>query len=598
MGEGSVDRGARSRGRGTLAIAVMLGVAGLYLARVILVPLALAILLAFVLTPIVAALERRRLGRGLAVGVVALFAIGAAGALGWAATAQLSTLATELPRYRQTLQQRIAELRQAKPPALDQLQATVDELTTEQPGSASGGKSATPPAVVVKPTTSFGLGRLPSLLHALTSAGLVALLTIFALLEREELRNRLISLLGHGRLALTTRALDEASQRISRYLLTQCAVNGSFGVLVGLGLLVMGVPYALVWGILAGLLRFVPFLGFWAATAAPVLVTLATAPGWTKPLLVFGFLLGLDLLIAGFLEPMLYSHSAGVSRVALLLAVASLAWLWGPVGLLLATPIVVCLVVLGRHVPELRALAVLISDQPALDAPTRYYQRLLAGDEDEASELVEQLVVTEGRTRLFDRVLLPAMVAARVDRARRQITEDDEVCVVAATRRLVESLDENAIIRRNGEAGAVAPVTLIGCAPRDAMDALALRMLDAALEDTGVSIDILSPAMLLGEVVALVEARRPRALCIASVPPGGLAETRYFVKRLKACCPDMRIIVARVGGEGWQEPGDGLLAAGADAVVTTMAEWRDRILPFADLVRAAEAPAVAATEAA
>jgi hypothetical protein len=392
--------------------------------------------------------------------------------------------------------------------------------------------------------------------------------------------------------------MDEASQRISRYLLAQCAVNGSFGVLVGLGLLVMGIPYALVWGVLAAVLRFVPFLGFWAAAAPPVLVTLASGPGWTKPLLVFGFLVGLDLLVAGLLEPLLYSHSAGVSRVALLVAVASFAWLWGPVGLILATPMVVCLVVLGRHLPELRALAVLIGDEPALDAPTRYYQRLLAGDEDEATDLVEELVAAEGRTALFDRVILPALVAARADRARRQITEEDEAFVIAATRHIVESLDETVVSRPEGEATVLAPVAILGCAPPDAMHELALRMLDAALGDTGVSIDVLSPALLTAEVVALVEARRPLVLCVASVPPGGLAETRYFIKRVKACCPDTRIVVARVGGEGWQESRDGLQAAGAETVVTTIEEWRERILPLADLVRTTHAPVIGAPEAA
>ena len=205
----------------------------------------------------------------------------------------------------------------------------------------------------------------------------------------------------------TTRALDEAGARISRYLLLQSLINGSFGVAVGLGLFLIGVPYAVTWGSLAAALRFIPYLGAFVALLLPLAISLAVFPGWFEPALVVALFLVLELITGSGLEPWLYGQSAGVSQVALLIALTFWAWLWGPVGLLMATPLTVCLIVLGKHLPSLGFLVVLMGDRPVIEAKARYYQRLLARDQDEASDIVEAYVSTDGRESVYDTVLLP-----------------------------------------------------------------------------------------------------------------------------------------------------------------------------------------------
>ena len=228
-------------------------------------------------------------------------------------------------------------------------------------------------------------------------AVVVTVLAIFMLLERRELRDRVILLIGYRRMTATTRALDEAGARISRYLLMQSIISGSFGVAVGLGLFLIGVPYAVIWGCLAAALRFIPYVGVFSAALLPFALSLAVFPGWLQPALVVGLFLVLDVVANMVIEPWLYGHSAGVSQVALLVAVLFWTWLWGPVGLLLATPLTVCLIVLSKHLPALGFIVVLMGDRPVIEAKARYYQRLLARDQDEAADIVEAYVNADGR---------------------------------------------------------------------------------------------------------------------------------------------------------------------------------------------------------
>ena len=276
--------------------------------------------------------------------------------------------------------------------SVENLQKTVEGIQAEI--DKGEGRGTTPRPLIVRPEQVSGIWGFPAmvtpLLGPLATAGLIIALVVFMLLEREDLRNRMIRLFGHGRLVVTTRAFDEAGQRVSRYLLVQSLVNVVYGVGVGAGLSLIGVPYALLWGALGAALRFIPYVGPAAAAIAPVLVALAALEGWVRPLIVVGLFVVLELFTNLVLETALYAGAAGVSQVALLVAVAFWSWLWGPLGLLMATPLTVCLTVIGKYVPGLEFVSTLISDEPVLAADVSYYQRLLAGDKAEAIDIIER----------------------------------------------------------------------------------------------------------------------------------------------------------------------------------------------------------------
>ena len=423
---------------------VALVVAGLYWLQAVLIPLALAVLLTFLLSPVVSTLQRRGLGRVPAVLVSVVLALSILGGIGWTLTRQLVTLADELPRYSLNIHQRIADLRGvSKGGSVEKVQKTVEDVVGEiQKTDKLDVTRQKPIAVVLEPPSI--LAHLPTLLQALASAGVVTVLMIFMLLERRELRDRVILLIGYRRMTATTRALDEAGARIGRYLLMQSIINGSFGVAVGLGLFLIGVPYAVIWGSLAAALRFIPYVGTFVSALLPLALSLAVFPGWLQPALVVGLFLVLDLVTIMVMEPWLYGQSAGISQVALLIAVIFWAWLWGPAGLLLATPLTVCLIVLGKHLPALGFIVVLMGDRPVIEAKARYYQRLLARDQDEAADIVEAYVNADGRESVYDAVLLPALFYAKQDRDRGLLSENDAQFVGQATREILDVLAHDA----------------------------------------------------------------------------------------------------------------------------------------------------------
>jgi hypothetical protein len=424
-------------------------------------------------------------------------------------------------------------------------------------------------------------------------------LMVFMLLERRELRDRVILLIGYRRVTVTTRALDEAGARISRYLLMQSIMNGSFGVAVGLGLFLIGVPYAVIWGSLAAAFRFIPYVGTYSAALLPFALSLAVFPGWLQPGLVVGLFLLLQLVTNMVIEPWLYGQSAGVSRVALLIAVTFWTWLWGPVGLLLATPMTVCLLVLGKHLPALGFIVVLMGDRPVIEAKARYYQRLLARDQDEAADIVEAYVSADGRESVYDAVLLPALYYAKQDRDRGLLTEGDAQFVGQATREILDVLahDAPAPSERDpgdlsvSDPGADRRVWIVGCPARDEADALALEMVRHLLDPARYRIEMIGASMLTAEVVAWVDLHCPALLCIGAVAPGGLSQARHLCKRLRSRCPELKIVVGRWGLHDEKDADrQHLLAAGADSVETTVLDTQ-RTLTQLGLTLARPAPA-------
>jgi predicted PurR-regulated permease PerM len=604
-------RGTSGRGAGTLPSLIALGnvvliIASLYWAQAILIPVALSILLTFLLSPVAGALERIALGRLPSVILIVVLTFSLLGGIGWIVTLQFGSLANELPTYRKNIRQKIADIREAgKGGALEKVQKTAEDVKEEfQKNDEPARVQEKPREVVVKAEESSTFWPIPlavgKMVERFAGAGLVIVLVVFMLIQREDLRNRLIRFVGYGRLTFTTRALEEAGQRISRYLLMQTIINSSFGLAVGLALYLIGVPYAVLWGFFAAVLRFIPYVGPFAAAIMPSALSLAVFEGWPWPILVVGIFVALELSCNMVLEPLLYSESAGVSGVGLLVAVAFWTWLWGPVGLVLATPLTVCVVVLGKYVPGMDFIGVLISDQPAMESNISYYQRLLAMDQAEAAEIVEEHLKTHPQEQLFDGVLIPALNYARRDRELGRLTEDGEQFVFRATREILEDLnslkpESSSEVSDSSQPATIdenSPVTLpkvriLGCPAQDEADELALLMFRQLLDCTKYEVEIMSDAMLTAEVVARIGEKSPAMICIAAVPPGGLAQTRYLCKRLRARFPNLKIAVGRWGTGS--EDSNIILLSGADKVGTTMIETCEQMIQLCQISPHSEA---------
>lgn len=574
----------------------MLIIACLLWAQAFLIPIALAIMLTFLLSPVSGALERMGLGRIPSVIFIAVLTFSLLGGIGWIVTVQFGSLANELPTYRKNIRQKIADIRQAgKGGALEKVQKTAADVKEEFQKNDDPAKVQDKPSreVVVQAEQSSAFWPVPlgvgPVVERFASAGLVIVLVIFMLVQREDLRNRLIRLIGYGRLTVTTKALEEAGDRISRYLLMQTIINASFGMAVGLGLYLIGVPYAVLWGFFAAVLRFIPYVGMFAAAIMPSTLSLAVFDGWLLPILVVVIFVALELICNMVLEPMLYAESAGVSGVGLLVAVAFWTWLWGPVGLVLATPLTVCVAVLSKYVPGMDFIAVLISDQPGMESNMSYYQRLLALDQAEAAEIIEEHLKSHPEEQIYDDVLIPALNYARRDRDLGRLTEEGEQFVFRATREIVDDLNDlkpgrssaatdskDVAMAANNNSAPLPRLRILGCPARDEADELAIHMFRQLLDSTRYDVEVTTDGVLTSEVVALVGEKDPAMMFIATVSPGGLAQTRYLCKRLRARFPHLKIVVGRWGMSNQES--DSILLAGATRVGTTLIATREQTI--------------------
>ncbi len=558
----------------------------LYWAQTVFVPLALAALLSFVLSPPTNWLERW-VGRVPAVLIVVTLVFLVLGLAGWGLARQLNHLISDLPTYRANIIAKIDDVRGAgKGGAVEKLQETIDDIKTEL-GKADA-PTRKPQQVVVAPPQAASyipaFTWLGPLLGPLGTAGLVVALVIFMLLERRDLRDRLIGLMGHGRLTVTTKAFDEAGSRVSRQLLMQSLVNAVYGLIAAVGLYFLGVPYAFVWGALGAALRYIPYLGPVIAAGAPIIVSLAALPGWIDTFWVIGMFAALELFTNMVLETALYAGAAGVSQVALLVSITFWTWLWGPLGLLMATPLTVCLVVLGKHVPGLSFVGTLMADTPALAPEYTYYQRLLARDSGEAADLIDRHVQAEPSGSVYDALLLPALNYAERDRLEKRLSVDEEMEVIVATRELLTDAAES--IRRATPAAAEPiepaalpgprePLRVLGYTVNGAADEVALAMLARVVEDLPIELQMVNTRMLASELVTLVREQGVAIICLADLPPSPPTKTRYFVKRLHDALPDLRIIVGRWAPAALaDESTQALRDAGATLVASTLAETR------------------------
>ncbi|MGE3342807.1 MAG: AI-2E family transporter [Vicinamibacterales bacterium] len=570
----------------------------LYWAQAVLVPVALAVLISFVLAPPVTWLERW-LGRVSAVLIAVTLVFIMLGLAGWGLVRQMESLSEDLPRYRANILSKIADVRGAgKGGTVEKLQETIEDIKTDL-GKTDAPKGRVAPPVMITSELVSGfpaIAWLGPIVGPLGTAGLVVVLVIFMLLERRDLRDRLIGLFGQGRLTVTTKAFDEAGSRVSRQLLMQSLASLVYGVVAGVGLYLLGVPYPLVWGALGAALRYIPYVGPVIGAAAPILASLAAMPGWSGPLSVAGMFVVLELFTNLVLETVLYAGAAGVSQVALLISVAFWTWLWGPLGLLMATPLTVCVVVLGRHVPGLASIGTLMADTPALAPEFSYYQRLLARDPSEAADIIERHIKAEPWGSVYDALLLPALNYAERDRLERRLSDDEEGAVIEATRELLVDAAESmrrlhppaadAVAKPLPEQGPREPLRVLGYATNGAADELALAMLAHSLHDLPIVIELTRTRMHASELVEAVRSQNVSVVCLADLPPSPPSKSRYLVKRLHAALPEVRIVVGRWSPASLaDDTTQGLRDAGAVLVASTLAETRDYLGSLVEIPR-------------
>jgi len=556
-----------------LAVVVaVVAIATLYFARIVLIPFALALLFTFILTPLVKILERAHFGRILSVLLVVLLSVGACGAVGWTVAKQFTQVVDQLPDYKANIRTKLTSLHWSNHHALDNASQTMTEIGKDLAATPavlpSGDSTVTQsspkraaaqprpiPVEVVKPP-ALPLESMQNVLGLLASVLIVLVFTIFMLIRREDLRNRLISLAGDGNLHLITQTLDDASARVSRYLLLQFVVNTCYGIFIGVGLHFIGLPGALLWGVIVGTLRFLPYVGPPLGGIMPLLLSLAVFDGWTRPLIVLGLFVFTEVIVSNFIEPFLYGIHTGISSLAILVAAIFWTAIWGPIGLVLSTPLTVCLLVVGRHVPRLRFLQILLGDEPPLTPDSRFYQRLLAMDHEEARQVLEKCL--EGKTleELYDSVLIPALNLAEQDRHGNRLDDANEKFICQSTRELIDEFweprsEESAAAVEGGQRRELSlAVALradrsrkIVCVPaRDEADEIVAIMLAQVLETAGHPAQYV-PLGTTAEMLAQIKEEKPDVVCISALPPFAIPHARALYAKLRAQDSSLRIIV-------------------------------------------------------
>jgi len=522
----------------------------LRVAEDVLMPIAFSILLAFLLSPLAVRLARWGLPKTAAIMLTVTVAFAVIGATGWIVTAQALGLVRELPNYEENIRRKIVALKHPPTPsAVSRMTGMVENLrreikaptgdTSAQP-SAPGAEKPVPVEVKPSEPTPLQLATdvAPPILRTLGTAAIVVVFVIAILFQREDLRDRLIRLLGSGQTSLAAKALDAAAARVSRYLGMQLVVNATYGVPLAVGLHFIGIPNAPLWGLLATLLRFLPFVGPWIAAAFPVSLAIAVDPGWTMFTYTIALFLVLELISNNVIEVLLYGATTGISSFALLVAAVFWTWLWGAPGLVLSTPLTVCVLVLGTYLPGLSVLSMLLGNQPALDPPVQFYHRMLALESEEMLDFAQKHIRERSLAEFYDEIVVPALLMVGEDRQRGALPEARQSLLLQATRELVEEL-----ARRDQESpppAAAAPgaptVWLIPARNEsDEIVALALRHL---LGRQGINSVVTAGGLPSPEWFAELRQSRVHTTVISALPPSALAGIRPVVRRLKHHAPE------------------------------------------------------------
>jgi predicted PurR-regulated permease PerM len=534
----------------TVAIVAIL-VALLYLGAGILVPLVLAILLAFAISPLVDLLARKlHFPDALAVVASVLIALMALALFVYLAGTQLLQIASELPAYQTTIANKLRDLQEqfGGDGFLEQISGAVGSLTEQlsQPDAdeAVPRRVGAPVPVTIANEVGNPLGVVTTLMGTLAgplaTAAIVAIFLVFLLLGRGELQERFIRLVSRGGYSTTNLAIGDASQRVGRYLLLQLAINVGYGTLFGIGLMIIGVPGALLWGLMIMLFRYIPFIGGLLVASVPILLAFAMDAGWGMLLSTVGLFLIIDLTTANVIEPRVYGSSTGVSPIAILLSAMFWATLWGPAGLILATPMTVCLVVIGRHIPQFQVFETLLGSEPVLEPPERLYQRLLNGDTEEAIQIGEESVEQGGLDAFQEKVLLPSLRLASAELS-------DAPEAMAQRRTLTASLDALLAELRGDEVQEGGSVLLIG--GRTELDESAARIVAQRLAHQNIGSRVLPPMAVRQESIGRIDLGGATIVCLIYFGSEIKAQARYASRRLKLIRPGVKVLVCHLGAD-------------------------------------------------
>lgn len=586
-------------------LAFLATIAALSFGKDFFLPLALAILISFLLAPIIDQFEKLRIGRIASVICVTGLTFALIGLLGYLLTDQLMDLAEKLPGYKTNLQAKIESVRPRGGGKFDKAKETIQELTEEMKtapdtapaadGGAAPVRPAGPPPKKKEPvvqvemvkdaggTLNIAKNFLGNIMAPLGTAAVVIIIVIFMSIEREDLRDRFIHLIGRGRLRLTTQAINDAGNRVSRYLVAQLIVNVTYGVPIGVGLWLIGIPNAFLWGALATVLRFLPYIGPWIASAFPVALSLAVEKGWALPLMTIGLFIVVELISNNVVEPWLYGSSTGLSPVAIIISAVFWTWLWGGIGLVMATPLTVCLCVIGKYLPKLAFFDVLLGDKPPISPADLMYQRLLAIDDEEVSEFAEEYIEEHSFAELCDNVLLPAINQIERDHLEDVLTDAARLDIYQQLKEMIAEVTQQGKAEEVMASVLLIPANHIG-------DEIAASMLAAELTFRGVPVEMLSSKLLAGEIIEMVIAKSPPLVVISALPPASILAAASLVKRIEEKMPKVRTMAAV-----WPSPdGDAekrherMRRAGADDILTSIAKAGEEIaklsahLPKAD----------------
>ncbi|MGC2548600.1 MAG: AI-2E family transporter [Silvibacterium sp.] len=634
MNAPSIARNRPASLAGEPVILLGLVLLGLYFARPVLIPLAMALSLSFLLTPAVTQVERLRVRRAPAVLMVMVMALLLAGVVGWIVARQVIGVVNDLPKYRDNIQGKLDSLHVPTTGPLSHTVNSIREIGAEisnetQPKTPKpeelhtfrerererlqADKVPVPVSVVPPPQTAsqyLSQYALP-IMKPLGVLLMVVIFTIYMLLKREDLRNRLLLLAGMGRLNLMSQAMNEAAARISRYLIMNVMVNAGYGVIFGTGLYLLGVPNATLWGALMGILRMIPYAGTMIAGVSTLAFTLAVFNNWWHPLWVLLLFGVLEFVIANFVEPHIYGKRTGISAFALVVMAIVWTLLWGWPGLIVSTPLTVCLIVMGRHIPQMSFLHILLGEDAELSPDAHFYERLLAMDQSEAHGVADSFLEHHTLIELYDEVVLPALILSEQDRHKGVLDEVHSAWLYQSATELVAELTDykppqaaesaNEPVADSDTAPAAGPVTdmvtetdtepvcdpetmpewasPIVCVPaEDQADEIVGTMLAQLLEQCGHRTMLLSVSALSPEIMERLAADPDTILCISAVPPFAFAQARKLAQHLRENLPKNPIVVGLWGGTGDVETVRGRFGnARANAIATTLSEALTRV---------------------
>lgn len=581
--------------RFVILAALCIVVAALYFARDVLIPLALAVMISFLLGPVVTRLERMRLPRAAAVSIVVTILFTVLAALTWIVILQVEDLAGQLPKYQDNIAMKLRGIRghgdSKIEKAAEAITRAAEAATTAPTSQAAAVEPHAGPAgsaesnpVYAKIVSGSGStydvlsGYAGTVLGPIGTFGVVIVFVIFMLLQREDLRDRILRLVGEGQLHVTTQAVDDATRRITKYLVAQAIVNGTYGIAISIGLFLIGYfiggtwfPSFVLWGLLCAVLRFIPYIGPWIGAIFPIGIAFAVFPGYgvfVGVLALFGII---ELLSNNLMEPWLYGSSTGISTVAILVAAVFWTWLWGPVGLLLATPLTVCIVVMGKYVPQLAFLDILLGDEPVLEPHQRLYQRLLAGDAEEASDIAEEYFQKHSLEEVYDQMVLPALAIGEQDRHSGRVDETRGMAMRQTLRELVDQLadleranlartaagDTERAAKGETDYGAKAiegdvrrpqvpkdcVINIVALPSHDEADEIVGIMLAELLQLRGYCAFAVSQNALASEMLEQVAKKQGHIVCLSALPPSAITHTRYLSKRLIARFSDLPMVL-------------------------------------------------------